>query len=69
MELFLELFLIVSALAIVLNVIFKMFEIPTIIGYIVTGICLNHIYNLSNKAENFARRGVRYSFFNVYDRA
>lgn len=67
MELFLELFLIVSALAIVLNVIFKMFEIPTIIGYIVTGICLNHIYNLSNKAEisHVAEFGIVFLMFTI----
>lgn len=67
MELFLELFLIVSALAIVLNVIFKMFEIPTIIGYIVTGICLNHIYNLSNKTEisHVAEFGIVFLMFTI----
>lgn len=67
MELFLELFLIVSALAIVLNVIFKMVEIPTIIGYIVTGICLNHIYNLSNKAEisHVAEFGIVFLMFTI----
>lgn len=67
MEFFLELFLVVSALAIVLNVIFKMFEIPTIIGYIATGICLSHIYDLTNKAEivHVAEFGVVFLMFMI----
>ncbi|MCR2062947.1 hypothetical protein, partial [Campylobacter helveticus] len=35
---FLEVFLITTGLAVVLNVFFKRFEIPTIIGYILVGI-------------------------------
>ena len=39
MEFVIELFLAITALAIVLNIVFKIFEIPTIIGYIVAGVC------------------------------
>ena len=48
MELVIELFLAITALAIVLNIVFKIFEIPTIIGYIVAGVCFSQIYSLSS---------------------
>ncbi|EAJ0465899.1 potassium transporter, partial [Campylobacter coli] len=51
MDNFLEIFLITAALAIVLNVIFKKFEIPTIIGYIAAGEIISKIYHLSGKGE------------------
>ena len=47
-EFVIELFLAITALAIVLNIVFKIFEIPTIIGYIVAGICFSQIYILSS---------------------
>ncbi|MEH2926345.1 potassium transporter, partial [Campylobacter jejuni] len=51
MDNFLEIFLITVAIAIVLNVIFKKFEIPTIIGYIAAGEIISEIYHLSGKGE------------------
>lgn len=48
MEFVIELFLAITALAIVLNIVFKIFEIPTIIGYIVAGVCFSQIYSLSS---------------------
>lgn len=48
---FLEIFLITSGLAVLLNVFFKKFEIPTIIGYILVGIIISYAYGFNGSAE------------------
>ncbi|PSM51687.1 potassium:proton antiporter [Campylobacter blaseri] len=67
MELFLEIFLVITALAIVLNVIFKLFDIPTIIGYIVTGIAISHMYDMGNREEiaHVAEFGIVFLMFTI----
>lgn len=67
MELFVKLFLIVTALSIILNVIFKTFDLPTIIGYIITGICLSNIYGLSDKDAlvHVAEFGIVFLMFTI----
>lgn len=64
---FLEVFLIASASAIVLNVIFKKFEIPTIIGYIITGIIISYIYSFNGSAEisHIAEFGIVFLMFTI----
>ncbi|EIT8331152.1 cation:proton antiporter [Campylobacter coli] len=67
MDNFLEIFLITAALAIVLNVIFKKFEIPTIIGYIAAGEIISKIYHLSGKGEitHIAEFGIVFLMFTI----
>lgn len=67
MDNFLEIFLITAALAIVLNVIFKKFEIPTIIGYIAAGEIISEIYHLSGKGEitHIAEFGIVFLMFTI----
>lgn len=64
---FLELFLITAAIAIVLNVILKKFEIPTIIGYIAAGEIISEIYHLSNTGEiaHIAEFGIVFLMFTI----
>ncbi|ECQ7446962.1 TPA: cation:proton antiporter [Campylobacter jejuni] len=67
MDNFLEIFLITVAIAIVLNVIFKKFEIPTIIGYIAAGEIISEIYHLSGKGEitHIAEFGIVFLMFTI----
>lgn len=65
MEIFIELFLIVTALAVVLNVIFKAFDIPTIIGYIIAGICLSQMANITHTKIIHAEEIVHVAEFGV----
>ncbi|EDK4935096.1 potassium transporter [Campylobacter jejuni] len=67
MDNFLEIFLITVAIAIVLNAIFKKFEIPTIIGYIATGEIISEIYHLSGKGEitHIAEFGIVFLMFTI----
>ncbi|MCW1334585.1 cation:proton antiporter [Campylobacter jejuni] len=60
-------FLITVAIAIVLNVIFKKFEIPTIIGYIAAGEIISEIYHLSGKGEitHIAEFGIVFLMFTI----
>lgn len=70
MDNFLEIFLITVAIAIVLNVIFKKFEIPTIIGYIAAGEIISEIYlSFKWQRRNHSYSRIWYSVFNVYHRA
>lgn len=64
---FLELFLVTAAIAIVLNVILKKFEIPTIIGYIVAGEIISEFYHLSNTGEisHIAEFGIVFLMFTI----
>ncbi|MDO4674159.1 cation:proton antiporter [Campylobacter sp.] len=64
---FLEIFLIASGSAIVLNVIFKKFEIPTIIGYIITGIVISYLYNFNGSEEisHIAEFGIVFLMFTI----
>ncbi|MBZ7953350.1 cation:proton antiporter [Campylobacter sp. W0018] len=67
MDNFLEIFLIAAAIAIVLNVILKKFEIPTIIGYIAAGEIISEIYHLSGKGEitHIAEFGIVFLMFTI----
>lgn len=67
MDAFLELFLVAAALAVVLNVLFKRFSIPTIIGYIATGICIAQIYSLKNSEglTHVAEFGIVFLMFTI----
>ncbi|WP_348519240.1 hypothetical protein, partial [Campylobacter lari] len=47
MDAFITLFLTAVAVAVVLNVILKKFGIPTIIGYIATGLFVREFYGFS----------------------
>lgn len=61
------LFLTASALAVVLNVLFKRFEIPTIIGYIVTGTFISQLYGLHGSADltHVAEFGIVFLMFTI----
>ncbi|TKX32785.1 cation:proton antiporter domain-containing protein [Campylobacter aviculae] len=67
MDNFLEIFLIAAAIAIILNVILKKFEIPTIIGYIAAGEIISEIYHLSGKGEitHIAEFGIVFLMFTI----
>lgn len=67
MDNFLEIFLITVAIAIILNVIFKKFEIPTIIGYIAAGEIISELYHLSGKGEitHIAEFGIVFLMFTI----
>ncbi|EIE1465046.1 cation:proton antiporter [Campylobacter upsaliensis] len=64
---FLEIFLITSGLAVLLNVFFKKFEIPTIIGYILVGIIISYAYGFSGSAElsHIAEFGIVFLMFTI----
>ncbi|MBK1973825.1 cation:proton antiporter, partial [Campylobacter sp. TTU-622] len=67
MENFLQIFLIAASSVIVLNVIFKKFEIPTIIAYIVTGIIISQIYHFNGNHEltDIAEFGIVFLMFTI----
>ncbi|EAI4327063.1 potassium transporter [Campylobacter upsaliensis] len=64
---FLEIFLITSGLAVLLNVFFKKFEIPTIIGYILVGIIISYAYGFSGSEEltHIAEFGIVFLMFTI----
>ncbi|EAI8429278.1 potassium transporter [Campylobacter upsaliensis] len=64
---FLEIFLITSGLAVLLNVFFKKFEIPTIIGYILVGIIISYAYGFNGSAElsHIAEFGIVFLMFTI----
>ncbi|HEC1564853.1 TPA: cation:proton antiporter [Campylobacter upsaliensis] len=64
---FLEIFLITSGLAVLLNVFFKKFEIPTIIGYILVGIIISYTYGFNGSAElsHIAEFGIVFLMFTI----
>lgn len=67
MDTFLAIFLIITALSIVLNVIFKLIDMPTIMGYIVTGIIVSSMYDVTNKDEisHVAEFGIVFLMFTI----
>lgn len=67
MTLFLTLFLSASAIAILLNVIFKRFQIPTIIGYVLTGAIIAQIFKLHSGEEllHVAEFGIVFLMFTI----
>ncbi|AQW81133.1 glutathione-regulated potassium-efflux system protein KefB [Campylobacter pinnipediorum subsp. pinnipediorum] len=67
MEYFLLAFLITIFLSVILNIIFKKFEIPTIIGYIVTGIVISEFFNLksSENIVHIAEFGIVFLMFTI----
>ncbi|ENL6146868.1 cation:proton antiporter [Campylobacter upsaliensis] len=64
---FLEIFLITSGLAVLLNVFFKKFEIPTIIGYILVDIIISYAYGFNGSAElsHIAEFGIVFLMFTI----
>lgn len=64
---FLEIFLVASISVIIFNVIFKKFEIPSIIGYIITGILISQLYGFSGNAEtsHIAEFGIVFLMFTI----
>ncbi|KAA6234502.1 potassium transporter [Campylobacter sp. LR264d] len=67
MDIVLKAFLIASFSAIVLNVIFKKFELPTIIGYIIAGIIISQLYHFSGSEEfsHIAEFGIVFLMFSI----
>lgn len=67
MELFLQIFLITAASAIVLNVLLKKIEIPSIIGYILCGIFISSLYDLhaSENLSAIAEFGIVFLMFSI----
>ncbi|MCX2682481.1 cation:proton antiporter [Campylobacter sp. MIT 21-1685] len=67
MDNFLGIFLVAATSAIVLNVIFKRFEIPSIIGYIITGILISQVYDFNGNAElsHIAEFGIVFLMFTI----
>jgi len=57
------------AIATVLNVIFKRFEIPTVIGYVFSGFIISSIFNLAEDSKNFlmhlAEFGIVFLMFTI----
>lgn len=64
---FLQVFLIAVASAVILNVFLKRFELPTIIGYIITGIVLSQIYHFSvdEDLSHIAEFGIVFLMFSI----
>ncbi|MBZ7994675.1 cation:proton antiporter [Campylobacter canadensis] len=64
---FLEIFLITAAIAIVLNVVLKKFSIPTIIGYIFTGLIVGLSFNIHTNPEinHIAEFGIVFLMFSI----
>ena len=64
---FLGIFLIAAAFAIFLNVILKKFQIPTIIGYIFTGLAIKYTLDLahSESIDKIAEFGVVFLMFTI----
>lgn len=67
MELFLKIFLLAASIAIVLNVILKKFSIPTIIGYVITGIVIEHFYSFEfgTQLSHIAEFGIVFLMFTI----
>lgn len=67
MELFLTLFLASSAIAVMLNVIFKKFQIPTVIGYVITGALMAQLFQLHSGEEllHVAEFGIVFLMFTI----
>ncbi|MBE3022211.1 cation:proton antiporter [Campylobacter sp. 7477a] len=67
MEKILLAFLLATALSIVLNVVFKKFAIPTIIGYIVTGTIISGFMNIKSNEEimHLAEFGIVFLMFTI----
>ncbi|TQR32976.1 potassium transporter [Campylobacter sp. MIT 99-7217] len=67
MDFYLQAFLIAMASAIVLNVILKKVEIPSIIGYIITGIVISSFYGISGSEElsHIAEFGIVFLMFTI----
>ena len=67
MEDFLEIFLVVMASAIVLNVILKKIEIPSIIGYVLTGVFISFLYKFhtSEQLSHIAEFGIVFLMFTI----
>ncbi|MCD8213870.1 MAG: cation:proton antiporter, partial [Campylobacter sp.] len=64
---FLLILLITIAISVVLNVLFNKFSIPTIIGYIVTGVILSEVLDLrsSSDVEHIAEFGIVFLMFTI----
>ncbi|MBZ7985627.1 cation:proton antiporter [Campylobacter sp. Cr9] len=67
MQAFLEIFLITSAIAIILNVVLKKFSIPTIIGYIATGFIIEEVFfvTASEQLSHIAEFGIVFLMFTI----
>lgn len=67
MQGFLEIFLITSAIAIVLNVALKKINIPTIIGYIVTGFIIEEVFfvTTNDAISHIAEFGIVFLMFTI----
>lgn len=67
MDLFIQIFLVVTLFSIVLNIIFKKFGMPTIIGYIATGIFLSRISEIYKLEEisHVAEFGIVFLMFTI----
>ncbi|CAD7286710.1 Glutathione-regulated potassium-efflux system protein KefC [Campylobacter majalis] len=67
MDYFLLAFLLTVFLSIILNIFFKRFEIPTIIGYIVTGIIVSEAFELKSNEnlEHIAEFGIVFLMFTI----
>lgn len=67
MENFLELFLWTAACTVILNVIFKRYDIPTIIGYIFTGIVISKFFGVEYSEEwaKIAEFGIVFLMFSI----
>ncbi len=64
---FLQIFLIAVSSAVVLSVFLKKFELPTIIGYILTGIILSQIYHfgVDDELSHIAEFGIVFLMFSI----
>lgn len=67
MEHFLALFLVSTAFAVLLNVFFKRYAIPTIIGYIITGIFITKLFSLTYSTDltHIAEFGIVFLMFTI----
>ncbi|WP_169763848.1 cation:proton antiporter [Campylobacter mucosalis] len=67
METFLIAFLLTISLSIALNIIFKKFNIPTIIGYIVTGVVIADFfyYKANQELDHIAEFGIVFLMFTI----
>ncbi|WP_169776526.1 cation:proton antiporter [Campylobacter mucosalis] len=67
METFLIAFLLTISLSITLNIVFKKFNIPTIIGYIVTGVVIADFfyYKANQELDHIAEFGIVFLMFTI----
>lgn len=67
MDIYIELFLLATFLSITLNVILKKFQMPTIMGYIITGILLSIFLNLKHneQVDHVAEFGIVFLMFTI----